>query len=80
MLSVIPEKHAALTTFGFTINSHFCEIFLAAREASPANPPIDAPTPVGTINATSFLIIRFYHGLRKLAKNVTIINYVGCNS
>ena len=57
MFSVIPEKHAALTTFGFTINLHFSANFLAHILASPANPPIEAPTPVGTINAPVFIHI-----------------------
>ena len=55
MLSVIPEKHAALTTFGLTISLHFFDIFLAHLLASPAKPPIDAPIPVGTIKAPSFM-------------------------
>ena len=52
----MPEKHAALTTFGFTIRLHFFANFLAQPEASPANPPIEAPTPVGTIKAPNFYI------------------------
>ena len=47
MLSLIPEKQAALTTLGLTISLAFVENFLAQKLASPAKPPIEAPIPVG---------------------------------
>ena len=59
-LSVIPEKQAALTTFGFTISLHFLANFLAHLLASPAKPPIEAPMPVGIIKAPVFICKLYY--------------------
>jgi hypothetical protein len=56
MFSVIPEKQAAFTTLGLTISLHFFASLRAHLLASPANPPIDAPTPVGIIKAPVFII------------------------
>ena len=56
MLSFIAEKHAALTTFGFTISLHFLDNFRAHFPESPANQPMDAPMPVGTIKAPVFIL------------------------
>ena len=52
----MPEKHAALTTLGFTISLHFFDNFLAQEAASPAYPQIEAPTPVGTIKTPILLL------------------------
>ena len=50
----MPEKQAALTTFGFTISLQYRENSLAATLASPAKPPIEAPIPVGITKAPNF--------------------------
>ena len=57
----MPEKQAALTTLGLTISLLVFASFLAHLLASPAKPPIEAPTPVGIINAPVFIRKLYYN-------------------